>query len=64
MDGDGWRLQKTVTSEMKWAYLDEQPSKQGMHGYNGPGPCLKNFTSNCFNDPLEACAVARGLTEI
>ncbi len=25
-----------------------------MFGYNGPGPCLTNFTSNHFNDPLKA----------
>ncbi len=58
MDGD---YKTTVITELKWTYLDEPPSKEGMHGYDGPSPCLKYFTSNFFNDSFEACAVAGGL---
>ncbi len=56
-----WDYKTTITTELKWTYLDELPFKQGIYGCNWPGPCLKNFTSNHFNDPLEACAVAGGL---
>ncbi len=54
MDGD---YKKTVTKESKWTYLDVPPLKEGMYGYNGPGPCLKNLLqqptrSMCWNRRL------------
>ncbi len=52
---------KNITTELKWTYLDEPSSKKGIRGYNGPDPCLKNFSSNPFSNPLEACTVAGGL---
>ncbi len=57
-DGD---YKKNITTELKWSYLEEPASKNEMHGYDGPGPCLRDFATNRFNDPLEACAVAGGL---
>ncbi len=57
MDGD---YRKIVSAELKWTYLDEPPLKEGMHGYNEPSACLKSFTSNQLNKPLEAYAVAGG----
>ncbi len=32
-----------------------------MHSYDGQGLYLKNFNRYYFNDPLEACVIARGL---
>ncbi len=42
MDGD---YKKNITTELKWTYLDEPSFKEGMYDYDGPGPCLKNFSS-------------------
>ncbi len=58
MDGN---YKTSINTELKWTYSNEPSCKEGMHSSNGPGPCLKNFTTNRFNDPLEACAVAGGL---
>lgn len=57
MDGD----YKNIPRELKWKYSEEPSTKKGMHSCVGLGPCLKNFSRDHFNDPLEACTITGGL---